>query len=70
MRSSLGPSQYIASLCFQAESVLLWRDKGMPKGWLYNWKGIATMESKTQRHVFVKSLLVLYLCTRLRLRLE
>jgi hypothetical protein len=52
MRSSPGPSQYIASICFQAESVLLWRDKGMPKGWLYNWKGMATMESKTQRHFF------------------
>jgi hypothetical protein len=24
----------------------------MPKGWLYNWKGMATMESKTQRQFF------------------
>jgi hypothetical protein len=34
----------------------------MPNGWLYNWEGIATMGSRTQRHVLVESLLVVYLC--------
>jgi len=24
-------------------AVILWRDKGMLKGWLYDWEGMATM---------------------------
>jgi hypothetical protein len=34
----------------------------MPNGWLYNWEGIATMGGRTQRHVLVESLLIVYLC--------
>jgi hypothetical protein len=34
----------------------------MPKGWLCDWEGIATMEGRTQRHILVESLLVVYLC--------
>jgi hypothetical protein len=34
----------------------------MPNGWLYDWEGIATIGSRTQRHVLVESLLVVYVC--------
>ena len=34
----------------------------MPNGWLYDWEGIATIGSRTQRPVLVESLLVVYVC--------
>jgi hypothetical protein len=38
------------------------RDKGMPKGWLYNWEGIATMGNGTQRDVSAEGFLDFCLC--------
>jgi hypothetical protein len=39
------------------------RDKGVLKGWLYDWEGIATMERQNSEARWVESLLVLYLST-------
>src|SRR2546421_2275741 len=34
----------------------------MPKGWLYDWEARQRWGGRTQRHVLVESLLVVYLC--------
>ena len=41
--------------------VLLWRDKSIPKGWLYDWTGIARRRKQDPETRFVESLLLLYL---------
>jgi hypothetical protein len=43
-------------------SHILWRDNGMPKGWLYDWGDMATTGKQNPETRFVESLLVVYLC--------
>ena len=41
---------------------VVWGDNGMPKGWLYDWGGMATTGKQNPETRFVESLLVVYLC--------
>jgi len=41
---------------------VLWRDKGLPKGWLHNWVGMARRRKQNPETRFVESLLLVYLC--------
>jgi hypothetical protein len=42
---------------------VLWRDKGMPKGWLYNWEIIATVGVQNPETRFSRKLACcLFMC--------
>jgi hypothetical protein len=43
--------------------ILLWRDRNMPKGWLYNWVGMARRRKQNPETRFVGSFLIVYQCT-------
>jgi hypothetical protein len=38
------------------------RDKGMPKGWLYDWEGVATMERQNPETRFCRTLACSSIC--------
>jgi hypothetical protein len=41
---------------------VLWRGNGMLKGWLYDWRGMATTGGQNSETRSVERLLVVYLC--------
>jgi hypothetical protein len=48
--------------CPLERSEVLWRDNGMPKGWLCDWGGMATTGKQTQRRVWQKASFLVCLC--------